>query len=298
MLSISLQQSIKKLVNCFVPLKYDYKQFNIFMKGIFKHFRILAIISITCFLFLSAPVFADETGDITVFIAASLTGASEEIKRVFESAYPGYTLTINLENTQTLKTQVENGALPDVFISASTKHTRELTAGGYFMNETVADLCTNWIAIVTPKDNPAGITTIADLSKPGILIAMGAEEIPVGINTRKVIDKIANDIAYGTKWKDAVYANTVTHETTDPGVVEKVKLGEVDAGFIYESSCKASEEDLNMITIPKDFNEIQFYSIASLHLAPNPNGAEAFENFMLGEEGQEILTSFGFIPVL
>lgn len=268
------------------------------MEGIFKHSRILSIIGIICFLFLSTPVYADETGDVTAFIAASLTGASEEIKPVFEAANPGTTLTINLDGTQALKTQVENGALPDVFISASAKYTKELTNSGYFVNDTVADLCTNWITIVTPKDNPAEITTIADLSKPGILIAMGTEEVPVGINTRKVIDKIANDTAYGSEWKDAVFANTVTYETTEPGVVEKVKLGEVDAGFIYESSYKASEEDLNKITIPEDFNELQYYSIATLNLAPNSAGAEAFENFMLGEEGQKILADFGFTPAL
>jgi len=266
------------------------------MERIYKFSRILAILGVFCLLLLSTAVSADEIGDVTVFVAASLTGASEEIKPVFEEANPRTTVTFNLDGTQALKTQVENGALPDVFISASAKYTKELTQSGYFVNDTVTDLCTNWITIVTPKDNPAEITTLADLAKPGMLIAMGTEEVPVGINTRKVIDKIANDSAYGSEWKDAVFANTATYETTEPGVVEKVKLGEVDAGFIYESSYKASEEDLNMVTIPENFNELQYYSIATMNLAPNRAGAEAFENFMLGEEGQKILASYGFSP--
>ncbi len=253
-----------------------------------------------CLMLCVAGVSAEKTvsGDITAFTAASLTGASEELNEAFTGINPDAKVIFNLAGTQDLKTQVENGAKSDVFISASAKYTKELKDKGFFVNETVKDLCTNWIIVITPKENPGEISELADLAKDGIKIAMGTEDVPVGMNTRKVIDKIANDTGFGQEWKDAVMKNTVTLETAEPSVVEKTKLGEVDAGFVYESSYMASADELNAVVIPESFNEIQKYSIAVLTEAPNADGATAFEEFMLNSTGgQAILEEYGFTPV-
>lgn len=246
--------------------------------------------------FLSPVTGAEPGGDVIAFTAASLTGASGELEPAFESEHPGYAVTWNLAGTQELRTQVVNGANADVFISASPRYTTELKNGGYFINDTVTDLVTNWITVIVPAANHGEITTLADLAKPGIMIAMGTEEVPVGINTRKVIDKMANQSEYGSEWKDAVYANTVTYEVTEPSVVEKVKLGEVDAGFVYQSSSSAAGDSVQILNIPEEMNEIQYYHIAILKDVKNPEGAAAFTEFMTGAGGQGILEEFGFTP--
>jgi len=255
------------------------------------------ILSLLLIMAFAGPVTGEETrGDIIVFAAASLTGASGELAEAFESEHPGYSVTWNLAGTQDLKTQVMYGAGADVFISASPKYTTELKNGGYFINDTVQDLVSNWITVIVPADNPGEIATLADLAKPGVMIAMGTEEVPVGINTRKVIDKIANQSEYGSDWKDAIYANTVTYEVAEPSVVEKVKLGEVDAGFVYQSSWSASGDAIQKIEIPEELNAIQYYHIAILKDVKNPDGAAAYTEFMTGAGGQEILGEFGFTP--
>lgn len=257
----------------------------------------LIVVNLLLIMAFTSSVAGGETGgEVIAFTAASLTGASGELAEAFESEYTGYSVTFNLAGTQDLKTQVMNGADADVFISASPKYTNELKNGGYFINDTVQDLVSNWITVIVPADNPGEITTLADLAKPGVMIAMGTEEVPVGINTRKVIDKIANQSEYGSDWKDAIYANMVTYEVAEPSVVEKVKLGEVDAGFVYQSSSSASGDAIWKIEIPKDLNEIQYYHIAILTETKKPDGAAAFEEFMLGATGHEILERFGFIP--
>ena len=252
------------------------------------------IIGFIVFLCLPFGVLAD---DVVAFTAASLTGASDDLGAAFTEEYPEQAAVWNLAGTQDLKTQVENGAMPDVFISASARYTTEMTDAGWFVNETVTDLTSNWIIVILPANNPADITSLEDLANPDLKIAMGTDAVPVGINTRVIIDNIAALDEFGEEWKDAVFANTVTYEVSEPGVVEKVKLGEVDAGFVYQSSYAAAQDELMSLEIPKEQNAIQYYSIAILAEAKNPDGAAAFTEFLLGEIGQEILAGFGFTPV-
>jgi len=253
------------------------------------------ITGIIVMLCIPGGAFADAP-EVLAFTAASLTGASGDLATAFVEEYPDYEVTWNLAGTQDLKTQVENGALPDVFISASAKYTKQMKEDGWFVEDTVSDLVSNWIIVILPKDNPADITSLADLANPGVMIAMGTEDVPVGINTRLVIDKIAAVDEYGEEWKDAVFENTVTYEVSEPGVVEKVKLGEVDAGFVYKSSYAAAQDELMALEIEKDLNELQYYSIAILEEATNPEGAADFVDFLLGKIGQGILADFGFTP--
>ena len=250
---------------------------------------IIVMLCVPCGAFADAP-------EVLAFTAASLTGASDDLAAAFGEEYPDYEVAWNLAGTQDLKTQVENGAGPDVFISASARYTKEMTEDGWFVEDTVRDLASNWIIVILPKDNPANIVSLADLANSDVMIAMGTDAVPVGINTRLVIDKIAALDEFGEEWKDAVFENTVTYEVSEPGVVEKVKLGEVDAGFVYQSSYAAAQDELMALEIAEELNEIQYYSIAILAEATNPDGAVDFVDFLLGEIGQGILADFGFTP--
>jgi len=238
------------------------------------------------------------SGYVIAYTAASLSGVSKVLTPAFHKEYPEAFVTFNLAGTQTIKHQVESGAYADVFISASSKYTTNLKDEGYFVNDTVKELTTNYVILILPSNNPGQITSLADLAKPGKKIAIGTAEVPIGIVTRGVIDNVAN-ATYNESWKEAVYNNVVTYETAEPSIATKVALGQVDAGFVYESTYKAAKNGtLTAIDIPKETNVLQKYQIAVMRLSTNKDAAQAFEDYMLSPEGgQQILGDFGFRPV-
>jgi len=243
------------------------------------------------------PVFTESGGNLIVYTAASLSGASKTLGPSFTSAYPGHSVVFNLDGTQTLKTQVEAGAYADVFISASNSYTNTLNSKGYFIDGTVKSLTSNYVIVILPATNPGNIQSLADLAKPGKKIALAAKEVPVGAATAAAISKLANS-TYGTEWKNALYANVVTYETSEPAVAAKVAMGEVDAGFVYESTYAAAKTGtIRGITIPKSDNYLQTYSIGILKESNNKAIATDFEQFMLSSAGQQILNDYGFRPV-
>jgi molybdate transport system substrate-binding protein len=244
------------------------------------------------------PVDTGIQGEIIVYTAASLTGVSKDLGSAFESMYPGTKITFNLAGTQTIKNQIQMGAYADVFMSASTRYTNELMGGGYLVNDTVKKFTSNYIVIIVPSGNPGNIQSHTDLTRPGLKIAMGTEEVPVGINTRIVIDKLSASPNIPTGWKDAVYQNVVTYETTEPGVVTKVSLGEVDAGFVYESSFSAAKTgSLELIPIPEEYNALQIYTLGILTDSTNKKTGETFIEFILSDDGQKILKEYGFSSI-
>ena len=107
---------------------------------------------------------------LIVFTAASLTGVSEELGKEFSALYPEYTVVFNLAGTQAIKTQVENGAYADVFLSASNKYTNALKDEGYFINSTVKPFTTNYVTVILPVSNPFFVTP----SPEGIIPAFSA----------------------------------------------------------------------------------------------------------------------------
>jgi molybdate transport system substrate-binding protein len=234
---------------------------------------------------------------LIAFTAASLKGASDAIGPAFSNSSPGTTVKFNLDGTQVLKQQLENGAKADIFISASNTYTNALKKEGYLVNDTVKNLTSNYIIVIVPAGNPGHINSLADLGSPGKKIAMGTPDVPVGVNTRQSIAKLANDTFNGT-WNSTLYKNVVSFETTEPGVVTKVSLGEVDAGFVYESSYKAAPNGtLNAIVIPVKDNSLQTYTIAVINTTSDKNAALQFETFMVSPQGQQILSNFGFRPI-
>lgn len=241
-----------------------------------------------------APSYTYSEGNVIAYTAASLSGVSPKLKADFESMYPGHTVIFNLDGTQALKTQVQNGAYADVFISASQKYTTELTNGNYFVTGTVKPLTSNYVIVILPKDNPAHITSLADLAKPGIKIAMADSSVPVGSATTSVMTNLAKTTDLGKAWNTSVYKNVVTYETSEPAVASKVQLSEVDAGFVYESTFIAGKDKYVAISIPKAVNYLQTYQIAVMSKSTSKGAAADFENFMLSGAGQQDLKDYGF----
>jgi molybdate transport system substrate-binding protein len=242
------------------------------------------------------PTFTPSQGNVVAFTAASLTGVSPTLASDFEKMYPGEQVVYDLDGTQALKTQVENGAYADVFISASNSYTSTLSKEGYFVNGTVKPLTSNYVIVILPAGNPANITSLADLANPGVKIAMEDKSVPAGTATVAVLAKLAND-TYNAGWNTSVFKNVVTYETSEPAVATKVALGEVDAGFVYESTYTAAPKNTYLaITIPKKDNYLQIYTIGVLKESTTGAAAD-FEKFMLSAAGQQDLLNFGFRPL-
>lgn len=241
------------------------------------------------------PTYTPSNSNLVAFTAASLTGASGTIGSSFTAAYPGTTVSFDLDGTQALKTQVENGAYTDVFISASNSYTNTLTKEGYFVPNSVKTLTTNYVIVILPESNPANIQSLADLAKPGVKIAMEAKTVPAGTATIAVLNNLAND-TYSQDWMNQTLGNVVTYETSEPAVATKVALGEVDAGFVYQSTATAAPSGTyQSITIPKKDNYLQTYTIGILNGSQNKAAAGWFEQYMLSSAGQNILTQYRFI---
>ena len=243
------------------------------------------------------PSYTPSETTLIVYTAASLTGVSKELGTRFSAVNPGHTVVFNLAGTQALKTQVENGAYADVFISASNSYTNTLKNDGYFINSTVKPLTTNYVIVILPASNPGNIQSLSDLAKPGRKIAMAANNVPIGTVSYTALANLAKS-TYDQEWNKSVFNNVVTYETSEPGIATKVSLGEADAGLVYESTYAAAPAGtLTAISIPKKDNVLQTYTIGVMKQTENSSVAQEFEDFMLSGIGQQILKDYGFRAV-
>ncbi|HEY3310015.1 MAG TPA: molybdate ABC transporter substrate-binding protein [Anaerolineales bacterium] len=230
---------------------------------------------------------------LNVFAAASLTDAFEEIGSAFEAAHPGLTVKFNFAGSQTLRTQIEQGAEADVFASANTKEMDKLVAGNYVAADSAKIFLTNHLVLVMPANNPAGITKPADLAKPGIKVILAAKDVPVGGYSLQMLDNL--EASLGPGFKNKVLKNVVSYENDVKQVLAKVQLGEADAGIVYSSDM--SGQKLQNIVISPEMNVIAKYPLAAMTHSAHLDQAEAFVNFVLSAEGQAILKKWGFSSV-
>ena len=235
-------------------------------------------------------------GDITVFAAASLTEAFEQMKSDLEAAHEGLVITYNFGGSQALVTQLSEGAAADVFASANTAQMQTAVENGAISGEPVTFVY-NRLAIVTPKDNPAGLASPADLGQDGLRLVLAQAEVPVGRYAREAVCKMGLDTAaYGEGFVDRVAANIVSEEEDVRDVLAKVQLGEADAGIVYVSDANVAGDEVQVIAIPDDVNVVASYPIAAV-IGGDEALAEAFIAYVLSADGQTTLEAFGFAPV-
>jgi molybdate transport system substrate-binding protein len=189
----------------------------------------------------------------------------------------------NYNGSSSLATSINQGAPADVFASAATANMKTVTDAGDATG-TPEIFTSNKAEIMVESGNPENITSVSDLANPSVKVAVCAPDVPCGA--------LAQDIFAHA----GVKVKPVTEETSVGGVVTKVTLGEVDAGMVYVTDVKANANKTEGVTIPSDENEITDYPIVQLKDAPNSTGAVAFMNYVLGPDGQQVLTDFGFVP--
>jgi molybdate transport system substrate-binding protein len=230
---------------------------------------------------------------LTVFAAASLTGAFQEIVRDYEISHPGVTVSLNFAGSQILRTQLEQGAIADVFASADHKNMDLLLGENLIDEKSCQDFATNQLVVIFPHSNPGNFHDVIDLAKPGIKLVLADESVPAGNYARQVLLKMSQGQQYGENFGDQVLANVVSNETDVKQVVTKVELGEADAGIVYTSDAVAAP-DLGTITIPDKYNVIARYPIAIPISANEPALAADFIAYVISTDGQATLAKWGF----
>ena len=226
---------------------------------------------------------AEGATSITVFAAASLTDAFTQIAADYEEQH-GTEVRLSFGPSDGLATQIQEGAPADVFASASPKWMDAVAEDPGVTDR--ADFARNLLVVIVPAGDPAGLASIDDLGKPGIKLVLAAEGVPVGDYAREMLANAG--IA------DEALANVVSNEDDVKGVVQKVALGEADAGVVYRTDVTAAVAgDLETIDIPEDVNVEAIYPIAALAGASEP--AREFVAYILGP-GQETLEAAGFLP--
>ncbi len=229
---------------------------------------------------------------LTVFAAASLTDAFNEMSKTFEAAHPNVTVKFNFAGSQTLRTQIEQGAPVDVFASADMSNMTALVSEKLAGASQI--FIKNQLVVILPPNNPAKITSLQDLSRPGLKLVLAANVVPVGKYALQSLDQM--NTAFGPDFKTKVLANVVSNEQDVKEVVAKVDLSEADAGIVYISDAIAAP-DLKSIAIPANLNVIAQYPIATLTGSKNQDLATAFVAYVLSAGGQATLKKWGFTPL-
>ncbi|WP_448759542.1 molybdate ABC transporter substrate-binding protein [Actinomyces oricola] len=225
----------------------------------------------------SASAAGPVSGELTVFAAASLQGAFEEIAQGVKEDNPDLTITFNFLGSQDLVTALANGDAADVLATANNSTMTDAANQSLVGEQT--EFATNTLTLIVPKGNPAGITGL-DSSLDGADLVICAPEVPCGEATEKLATALG------------VTLNPVSEEQKVTDVRGKVESGEADAGIVYTTDAAAAT-GVEEISIPNG-GVINHYPIAITSGAQNTAAAQAFIDYILSDKGRAILDTHGF----
>jgi molybdate transport system substrate-binding protein len=245
----------------------------------------------------ASPSIAEPSGDVIVFAAASLTDAFGKIATEFQTQYPGTSIAFNFAGSQQLAQQLGQGAPADVFASANTRQMEVAIEAGRVVSGTPRTFVHNRLVVIYPADNPAGITTLQELSKPGLHLILASPEVPVGGYSQDFLKKASATVEFGSSYRETVLSNVVSYEENVRSVLSKVALGEADAGIVYTSDVTGDNAaQVGQIDIPDELNTVASYPIAPVSDSSHPALAQTLIDYILSPSGQAILAEYGFIP--
>lgn len=225
---------------------------------------------------------AAQTQTLTVFAAASLTDAFTDIASDFEANNPGVTVQLSFDGSSGLVDQIAGGAPADVFASADQKNMDRAVSEGLVSGEPVL-FATNDLTLITPPDNPAGITGF-DSSLDGTRLVICADGVPCGNATRALAETAGLEL------------QPVSEESKVTDVRGKVESGEADAGIVYTTDATAAGEKVLQIPIVGVEATPNRYPIAVLSEAADPGLAQEFIDMVTSAEGEDVLAGYGFGP--
>jgi molybdate transport system substrate-binding protein len=221
------------------------------------------------------PVAGSSATRITVYAAASLTQVFPRI-----APAPRY----NFAGSDTLATQIVQGAPADVFASASPKQTELLYHEGILRRPVV--FATNKLIVLVPASNPTHIRSVYDLRRKGIKVIIGTPTVPVGAYTRQILDSLGIT--------QDVMSNVVDQESDVKGIVAKIALGQGDAGFVYKTDAKPAGKRVQAILIPAWAQPPIRYEIGVVRKSSHLAAARTFIKRVTSLRGRRLLVQAGF----
>lgn len=236
--------------------------------------------------------------EVVVFAAASMEATLTEIAELYKEVEPWVTLTFTFDSSGTLKTQIEEGAVCDLFISAAQKQMNQLDAADttgtntdgldYVVSESRIDLVENKVVLAVPDDNPAGIESFTDLATDKLsLLCLGNDDVPVGAYSLQILEYLGIDIAALEADGKVTYASNVSEVAT------QVKEGAVDCGVIYATDAFTYELNVVDQAAPEMCDQVIYP--AAVMKSGTAEAAQAFLDFIHTDAGAvAVLEGVGF----
>lgn len=245
-----------------------------------------------------------EPVELIVFAAASMTETMNQIAEMYKTVAPNVTLTYNFDSSGTLKTQIQEGAECDLFISAGQKQMNQLDITAdpevntdkldFVLEGTRINLLENRVTLCVPEGNPKGIKSFDDLAdklKEGsVLMAMGNSDVPVGQYTQKIL------VFYGLDEEKLAKDGVITYGTNVKEVTTQVTEASVDCGVVYcTDAFSAGLTPVDYAT--KEMCGQVIYPAAVLNISGNQEAAKEFLAYLQTDEAMKAFEAVGFAPV-
>lgn len=244
-----------------------------------------------------------EETELIVFAAASMTETLEKISEIYEEAVPGIKLTFNFDSSGTLKTQIQEGAECDLFISAGQKQMDQLdieadsqvnTEGlDYILQGSRINLLENKVTLCVADNSQSGIKSFEDMAEQlknnQVLMAMGNSDVPVGQYTEKILEY------FGLNQEELAKAGKITYGTNVKEVTTQISEGSVDFGIVYCTDAFSAGLNVTDEATAEMCGQV-IYPAAVLKNSQHQAEAEAFLDFLTGDEAMNIFKEVGFSP--
>lgn len=245
-----------------------------------------------------------EKTELVVFAAASMTETLNQIKTDYEAQHKDITLTYNFDSSGTLKTQIQEGATCDVFISAAQKQMDQLDASkdntanpeqlDFINSDSRMDLLENKVVLVVPENNPKNINSFDDLKSKlesgDVLLAMGNSDVPVGQYTQKILQY------FGLDEKALADAGEITYGSNVKEVTTQVSEGSADCGIVYYTD--AYSAGLKVVgEATEEMCGKTIYPAAVMKNSQHPKEAQEFLDYLHGDAATQVFEKVGFVAV-
>lgn len=251
----------------------------------------------------SAETEADQV-ELVVFAAASMTETLTELSNAYMEENPNVNVVLNFDSSGTLKTQIQEGADCDVFISAGQLQMDQLDANAdpsvntegldFVLEDSRFDILENKVALAVPDDNPKDINSYDDmkagLENGSILLAMGNSDVPVGQYTQKILTYLGLDETALANSGNITYGSNVKEVTT------QVSEAAVDCGIIYQTDAYSAGLTVVDTATPEMCGQV-IYPAAVLNVSKNPDIAKDYLDFLTSDDADAVFEEVRFTAI-
>ena len=224
--------------------------------------------------------------ELHILAAASMTDALTEISKTYKKEHENVKFVFNFDSSGTLKTQIEEGAPADIFISAAMKQMDELDKGGFIKKDSIVKLLENKFVLIQPKDAKTEISSFEDVATDKVsMVAIGNADVPVGQYTEQIYKNL------GLWDQVAAKANLATNVRQ---VLDWVATNNVDCGIVYATDAMIEENVKVICEAPQGTCDPVIYPAGVVKSSENAKAAEQFMEYLKTDEAKSVFTAYGF----